>query len=83
MPVVNIGTREQGRLRNANVIDVGYTAAEIRNGIERAIASSFKESLRGIQNRYGDGRASERIVALLETVDLELAMYKQFYDLPK
>ncbi len=83
LPVVNIGTREQGRLRNANVIDVGYTAAEIRNGIERAIASSFKESLRGIQNRYGDGRASERIVALLETVDLELAMYKQFYDLPK
>lgn len=83
LPVVNIGTRQDGRIRNENVIDVGYTQTEISSGIERVISPVFKESLLGIQNSYGDGRASERIISFLETVDVKRVIHKKFYDLPQ
>ena len=45
VPVVNIGTRQAGRERAANVLDVGYGAAEISAGIGRA-ASKTTPSVR-------------------------------------
>jgi UDP-hydrolysing UDP-N-acetyl-D-glucosamine 2-epimerase len=70
LPVVNVGTRQQGRLRPANVIDVGYDREAITAGIERALSPAFRDGLRGLANPYGDGHASERIVAELRDVEL-------------
>lgn len=81
LPVVNIGTREDGRVRNANVIDVGYSSGEIKAGIEKALSPSFQSSLEDLVNCYGDGRASERIVAVLANVTLEKLMPKRFHDI--
>jgi UDP-hydrolysing UDP-N-acetyl-D-glucosamine 2-epimerase len=66
LPVVNIGTRQQGRLRGANVIDVGYSTAEILEGIRLATDPQFRASLAGKPNPYGDGKAAPRIVAALK-----------------
>jgi UDP-hydrolysing UDP-N-acetyl-D-glucosamine 2-epimerase len=71
LPVVNIGTRQDGRLRAKNVIDCGYDAGGIVRAIRKALSPVFRESLRGMKNPYGDGRASERIVKRLETVPLD------------
>ena len=38
IPVVNIGTRQQGRLRGPNVLDIPYNYVEIKKGIEKQIA---------------------------------------------
>jgi UDP-N-acetylglucosamine 2-epimerase (non-hydrolysing) len=82
LPVVNIGTRQDGRLRPANVIDVGYRRSEIEAGLRRALSHEFRESLRGLQNPYGDGRAAERIVAKLKEVELGPSLIvKRFNDL--
>ncbi len=70
LPVVNIGMRQQGRERAANVIDVEPDAAAILAAITRALGSEFKESLDGMQNPYGDGRSAVRIVRVLESVPL-------------
>jgi UDP-hydrolysing UDP-N-acetyl-D-glucosamine 2-epimerase len=70
LPVVNVGRRQQGRLRAANVIDVGETRDEIVAGIERALAPDFRASLAELENPYGDGNAASRIVAALEAVEL-------------
>lgn len=83
LPVVNVGTRQEGRLRPRNVIDVGYGQDEIAAGILRALSSEFREGLRGLENPYGDGRAAERIVAKLKEVELGPALVvKRFRDLP-
>lgn len=68
LPVVNIGARQQGRLRVENVVDVGYSREEIVRGITQALAPGSRDRLRNLQNPYGDGRAAERIVSKLMSV---------------
>jgi UDP-hydrolysing UDP-N-acetyl-D-glucosamine 2-epimerase len=82
LPVVNIGTRQVGRVRGANVLDVGYKRAAILEGIRQAVRAEFRESLRQAQNPYGCGRASSKIVERLKTVPLDdNLIIKRFYDL--
>jgi GDP/UDP-N,N'-diacetylbacillosamine 2-epimerase (hydrolysing) len=81
LPVVNIGTRQAGRVRPANVIDVGYSKEEISRGIERAVSSDFRCSIADIPNPYGDGRAAEKIVSILKSVEIGPALLmKRFVD---
>jgi UDP-hydrolysing UDP-N-acetyl-D-glucosamine 2-epimerase len=82
LPVVNIGTRQKGRIHGKNVIDVGYHHTEIRAGISRAISPSFRESLRDLVNPYGQGSSSEIITEVLKSIPLDgKLVVKQFYDL--
>jgi len=85
LPVVNIGDRQRGRVRAANVLDVPCSRDAILGGIKRAISSRFRTSLRGMRNpydRFHDGRASERIKDVLKHVSLSSDLLKKrFYDL--
>ncbi len=81
LPVVNIGTRQQGRIRPANVIDVGYDRSEILKGIKKATQPEFRESLRHLENPYGRGQAADTIVERLRAVALdETLTRKRFHD---
>lgn len=83
LPVVNIGSRQDGAIKAANVIDVGYSAEDIRAGIRRAIDSAFRAGLRGLRNPYGDGNASARIAATLRDIPLDdRLLRKKFVDHP-
>ena len=53
VPAVNIGTRQQGRERGHNVIDVGYHADEI----ERAIRIQIQHGRYERSTLFGDGNA--------------------------
>jgi len=66
VPAVNIGTRQTGRERAENVIDVPNDARDICKGILRQMEHGrYPCSL-----RFGDGRAGERIAEVLRHVDL-------------
>ena len=81
LPVVNIGTRQRGRLRGPNVVDCGYPKDEIVGAIRRILGPEFRPSLRDLVNPYGDGRASERIVdRLSEVVVDKRLLFKKFVD---
>jgi UDP-hydrolysing UDP-N-acetyl-D-glucosamine 2-epimerase len=83
LPVVNIGTRQRGRVRAANVIDVGYSREEIIDGINKAHRPAFRNSLSNLVNPYGTGDAAEKIVGRLKTVVLtdERILSKKFHDI--
>jgi UDP-N-acetylglucosamine 2-epimerase len=82
LPVVNIGRRQQGRIRAANVIDVDYKHEDIIPGIKEAISPKFKKKLSGMRNPYRSGSASKKIVERLKAVDLnENLIVKRFHDL--
>jgi UDP-hydrolysing UDP-N-acetyl-D-glucosamine 2-epimerase len=66
IPVVNIGTRQLGRERGQNVIDVGHDRAVIYDAIEQQIAHGRYAG----DEIYGDGRAGGRIADLLTKVPL-------------
>ena len=65
VPTVNIGTRQGGRDRGMNVIDVTHDAGSIRSAIEQWLGSSRPES----DNVYGGGRAGEEVAELLAKVE--------------
>lgn len=71
LPVINIGTRQGGRIRAKNVIDVGCRREEIMAGIRCAVSDRFRSGLRGMANPYGDGHAAERIVRRLKSVKID------------
>ncbi|MFT5871850.1 MAG: GDP/UDP-N,N'-diacetylbacillosamine 2-epimerase (hydrolyzing) [Clostridium sp.] len=69
LPVVNIGSRQEGRLRACNIIDVPYGKEAIKIGINKAIDDeSFKKQLENCTNPYGDGKASGKIAEILSKV---------------
>jgi UDP-hydrolysing UDP-N-acetyl-D-glucosamine 2-epimerase len=70
LPTVNVGLRQKGRERAANVLDAGPHADSILERISEASGRRFQDSLRGMTNPYGDGHASEKIVHVLTTCPL-------------
>lgn len=68
VPVVNVGSRQTGRERAGNVVDVGYESAAIREAIGQSAGRGRLPS----DHTYGDGSAGQRIADLLATVPLTI-----------
>jgi len=66
VPVVNIGSRQNGRERADNVIDVDYKKSEIQNAIKKQIQNGVYPK----NKIYGNGDAGLRIAKLLTQVPL-------------
>lgn len=70
-PAVNIGSRQQGRLRGDNVIDAPYDAQAIVVAIERCIHDEvFRNQCRTTVNPYGGGNAGPQIAEVLATIPI-------------
>lgn len=78
---VNIGDRQQGRLRAASVLDVPAEAAAIGQAIRRGVSPEFRCLIRDQINPMGDGAAGRRIVEILEGISFESLRRKRFRDL--
>jgi UDP-hydrolysing UDP-N-acetyl-D-glucosamine 2-epimerase len=68
LPTIDVGMRQEGRERARNVLDAEPLAASVLQQLRKAESRSFRESLSGRTNPYGDGRAAERIVQVLTTL---------------
>jgi UDP-hydrolysing UDP-N-acetyl-D-glucosamine 2-epimerase len=66
VPAVNIGTRQRGRDRGGNVMDVGYDRREIVAAVRAQVAHGRYAS----DHLYGDGQAGVRIAAVLAEAPL-------------
>ncbi|OFX23728.1 MAG: UDP-N-acetyl-D-glucosamine 2-epimerase, UDP-hydrolysing [Bacteroidetes bacterium GWA2_31_9b] len=81
IPTVNIGTRQQGRERAANVIDVDYNKGLIKKAIHKALYDEeFRKKVKVLRNPYGDGHSAEKIVEILKSTALEGIVQKIFYE---
>ena len=67
VPVVNIGSRQNRRMRGKNVIDVDYDTNEIKNAIQKHICSEKPTC----ESLYGDGNSGQRIADILATFPLQ------------
>ena len=70
LPTVNVGMRQQGRERARNILDASPGQADILAKIAFARSEQFRASLEGMENPYGDGHASQKIVDVLTSVPL-------------
>jgi UDP-hydrolysing UDP-N-acetyl-D-glucosamine 2-epimerase len=66
VPVVNIGSRQSGRQRGKNVIDVDHNTSCIQHAVQTQLEHGHYES----DPIYGDGQAGKMIGQILATTDL-------------
>ena len=74
VPTVNVGSRQQGRDRGANVLDAGNNRAEIVAAVRRQIAHGRYAA----DHLYGDGAAGPRIANVLASAPLRVQKRLQY-----
>ena len=81
IPTINIGSRQDGRLKASSVIDCNPKSGDISKSIKIALQEKFQNSLKQTINPYGLGGASTKIKETLKNYDLNNILIKKFYDL--
>jgi UDP-hydrolysing UDP-N-acetyl-D-glucosamine 2-epimerase len=84
LPVVDIGDRQRGRCHGQNVVHAEPDRESVLRAARMALSPSFRQSLRGIKNPYGDGGAAVRILEVVKATPLGRdLLVKRFHDLRK
>jgi GDP/UDP-N,N'-diacetylbacillosamine 2-epimerase (hydrolysing) len=78
---INIGDRQEGRIRLRSIIDCKPTKEDIRRAFKILYSKKFRQSLRNVKSPYGDGKAAKRIVKILKRYDTKSSLKKHFYDI--
>lgn len=68
VPTVNIGTRQEGRERGKNVLDVGYDRNEITEAIRKQLDHGPYEP----DYLYGDGKAGLKIAQIIKSFEFNI-----------
>lgn len=77
-PVVNIGSRQQGRLRANNVLDVPYDADAIEAALRRSVDDeTFRRQCATGENPYGAGNAGPRVADVLATIPIDADLLRK------
>ncbi|QSW87449.1 UDP-N-acetylglucosamine 2-epimerase (hydrolyzing) [Flavobacterium endoglycinae] len=80
-PTLNIGDRQQGRVKALSVIDCKADKVEIEKAIHLAMSLDFKEKIKKSENPYGKRNSSDEIVKVIKNMDIKNIIKKQFYNL--
>lgn len=82
VPTVNIGNRQQGRIRGQSIIDCDPESNCIKIAINEALTDGYKNKARMAKNPYGDGNASKAISEILhKALKSDIKIKKKFYDI--
>lgn len=80
VPTVNIGPRQDGRLRTTSIIDCEESRESIVDAIRCVLRQDFRDELPGTVSAYGEPGASARIAQHLVTLPLPDRLRKTFHD---
>ncbi|KUJ71617.1 UDP-N-acetylglucosamine 2-epimerase [Thiomicrospira sp. WB1] len=85
VPTVNIGARQDGRLRAQSIVDCAALPEAISEALNTALSPDFQKQAREAESVYGSGQTAESVrdvlLEVLTQSSAELA-HKRFYDLP-
>ncbi|OWR27591.1 UDP-N-acetylglucosamine 2-epimerase (hydrolyzing) [Saccharibacillus sp. O23] len=70
VPVINVGSRQSGRERSNNVIDIEANARDLIEALEYSETADFDSGMKELTNVYEQSDTSQRIVRVLNQVDL-------------
>jgi len=80
VPTINIGDRQKGRLKAASVVDCKPVKSDILNAFAKIHSEQFQKLLPTVENPYGDGGASKKIIDILSRISLDDILKKTFFD---
>ena len=77
---INIGNRQDGRIRAQSIIDCNFTNAQINKSLQILYSKNFKKKLKYTISPYGKGGASKKIVEVIKFFDFKNIKLKKFFD---
>ena len=81
-PSVNIGPRQNGRLKAESILDCGEERDMIERTIRRALSAEFRVIAHHTDSLYGDGEVSLAIIATLKRWKIPATLSKAFHYVP-
>ena len=66
VPVINIGTRQEGRTRQANIIDISYDYESFKSAVNQVKALKFQQTIRHMQNIYFQKNSVKKIYSVVK-----------------
>lgn len=78
--VVDIGRRQEGRLRSPHVLHSDGSATNLESIIKKSISNEFQHFVQKAESIYGDGHSVEKIYQILKNENLNGIIFKKFYD---
>lgn len=71
-PTVNVGSRQDSRLRGENVIDCGYNTKDLKKAILKCFHDEeFRNTCQVSSNPYGVGQAGKKVADILANVKID------------
>ena len=83
IPTVNIGDRQQGRVRHPSILDTDYSVESITTGIAKALSEDFVSSLRRMPFKFGDGSAAKKMVEIIKKVQIDQNFLRKRLEFPE
>ncbi|MCF6365363.1 MAG: UDP-N-acetylglucosamine 2-epimerase [Bacteroidales bacterium] len=68
-PTVNIGIRQQGRIKHESIIDTNYSVDSIKKGIEIALSSNFSSKINNMKYKFGKGNTAKKMVSIIKNTN--------------
>lgn len=81
-PTVNIGSRQQGRVRAESVIDCPAESKDIAKAVEKALSPEFKAVAKATSNPYFQEETSQKMLEIIKDFKTGTGICKAFHDLP-
>lgn len=78
---INLGKRQDGRLKADSIIDCDFNKDNILKAVKKLYSKNFQAKLSLSNNPYGAPGASSKIYNKISTIPLSLVLQKKFYDL--
>ena len=82
VPVVDVGDRQRGRLRGANVVHAEEGEAAVAAALDAALSQAHRSRSAAVVNPYGDGHAAARVVEVVRAAPAA-PRAKPFVDAPE
>jgi GDP/UDP-N,N'-diacetylbacillosamine 2-epimerase (hydrolysing) len=81
LPVVNIGRRQDGRLKPSSVIDTPPDKKNIEQAVHKALSEPFRNHCLRVANPYGTGNTAEQVLKQIKQIGKLNNTIKKFFDL--
>lgn len=78
---INVGSRQDGRIKAPSVIDTKPIKSQILKAIKRAYTPKFQKILKAKINPYGNSKPSKKIIKILKNINLNRITTKRFKDI--
>ena len=80
-PSLDIGDRQQGRIKAPSVLHTNYSSKQIFFSIKKGLSKDFKNIAKRKKTPYGKKGASKKIHKIITNINLQNILKKEFHDL--